>query len=311
MKYPTFLTFWLTLSCSQLPHESELQIVSSPEHVVRTWTPVSRASLAMVERAEINAIPYCSAVLIAPEIALTAAHCVEEESYSPGTQVTLSFGKGLLDEPVFWEGRFTRHEAFNAPYVEPLDFDIAYIEIDGNHPQAEPIDIADHEDLEEALQNCSVREESQLAYRCPQKGPSNILIAGFGDTWSPEDKTIVSNSDGQLRQAFTRIDRIESMENLLQQGKIFYQSPVSADPSVEILNTACRGDSGGPMLINTLEGWKLIGITRGSNYVSSDQQCLDGAGNYTNVVFWNNFTISEDGVRFYEDGWIPDNVRGL
>lgn len=222
--------------------------------------------------------PDCGATLIAPNVVLTAAHCVERKLVgSQGrTVVAVGFGDGLTGPtyPVVgtWEDWVNPEFATDVPWQtgqQMLDtrHDIAVIELAQDVPGLRPL---------------------ALATERPRIGAIGMLI-GYGK--------VVAGPDDERDELGMRPDHRDRYPGL---RKSLDMKVLSARDQVEAFSVAtggrprgdsCHADSGGPLI---LEG----GVVAGTVVMSTDdvgETPVEGTGcdpeagtMFTNVLFGEN-----------------------
>ena len=80
LKHLILITSFLTVGCSS-EGQSPLKIISGDK--VETGTVALKSTVALVDEEDLEALPYCSGVLIRKDVVLTAAHCIDDPSLSP------------------------------------------------------------------------------------------------------------------------------------------------------------------------------------------------------------------------------------
>lgn len=173
----------------------------------------------------------CTGVLIAPELVLTAAHCVKLGAQVPVSQVSVSFGVTASEDAITLGARGLRvHDAFkmenyyrDVPFEKNLG-DLALIRLSEPAPAgARPMQ----------LPSAGLRLEPG----------TTVTVAGFGMT-TPKD----SSGFGTLYKASQAILNWDYAETELQLDRIGASG-------------VCQGDSGGPAWVELDGTPTLIGIT--------------------------------------------------
>ena len=191
-------------------------------------TPQAQFNLAshlvgLVDTTDTSTHSICSAVLIAPDTALTAAHCV--------SRVNINNLFIVADDATF--AVFARHKvqavlvhpkytSSLVPKTDSPNYDLALIKFEGALPaKFKPITL-----LETAIDRKNIWP----------------VVAGYG--YTSREKM----DPGILRFTLLKVD-----------SYIIQQNYFSADQSIG--RGICKGDSGGPVLMTRGEDFVLMGIT--------------------------------------------------
>ncbi|MEM7329732.1 MAG: trypsin-like serine protease [Pseudomonadota bacterium] len=173
----------------------------------------------------------CMGTIIAPQWALTAAHCTTEigvsgEILNAGFEVDTASGPATIDMVVRYKGiRFGQ------------DRDIALLRFAEPLANVQPVEL----------------------YRQADEVSKKVVILGWGDTG--DGMTGVAKSDGIFRKAENRVDSITGV--WLVWG---FDDPRHAPArALPLEGVAGPGDSGGPAFIETATGLKLAGISSGQD----------------------------------------------
>lgn len=237
---------------------SQLKIVSGV--AANVDDAVARHTLALVKTREGTLDSYCSAVLIGNDQVLTAAHCINSEE----EPVYLALGLGLdtIERATIRRGMAIIHPDYRIGSDQMTYNDIALINLTDN------------------VSNPSHMSPTELAGIDDFAPGSKVIIAGYGYLGYREGAGFISNTEDRLFQASTVISSFDSGNSNL----IIYNSP-------DGIASACGGDSGGPMFIESSENGKLqlIGITRGPVLGDSTSLRCRGRGTYTNAVYLREF----------------------
>jgi len=186
----------------------------------------------------------CTATLIAPDVAVTAAHCLVDEGYG---DFSFTLDADLTDElddlvPVI---AFHQHPYFHS---------------DGDFKE-----LAQRNDLgvfilEQPIEGVAPESLDDMADIQSLTSGSEMQLCGYGrDTWGD------MRSVGVKRDALVHVDQMTAWE--LQ----------SADEDPQ----PCRGDSGGPVFVETAAGRRIAGVV--SRAVGGERMCSTGAI-YTRVA---------------------------
>lgn len=175
-------------------------------------------------------VPDCVATLVAPQWAVTAAHCTEDEALVQALQR----GTG---HPVEIGGRtFSVDRVERAPSPEGgRRVDLALVHLSRPVEHVRPISI----------------------YRAGDEVGRVVLLPGWGDRGNGQIG--VQESDGALRIAENRVDA--ARDGLLVWE---FDNPASAvGRALALEGISGPGDSGGPALIMTPGGWQTAGVSSG------------------------------------------------
>ena len=128
--------------------------------------------LGAVGRIEkLESLTTCTAVLVEPDVVLTAAHCVEGDAADPEAMARVRFRPGVgLAGPVFDAAEIVLHPLYdrvNDPWLWRLRFDLAAVRLSGPVPPevARPLGTGDEAQPGERLFLVSWRPDSGLVPR--------------------------------------------------------------------------------------------------------------------------------------------------
>jgi hypothetical protein len=180
----------------------------------------------------------CTATLIAPDVALTAAHC--------------------LEAPVFGSFGFTL-DTDSADGTQ----DIVPVSVWHRHPGFDDgvdafVDLAVRNDVGVILLDRPILDVTPEKLELPSDGDlvapgAELSVVGYGRfVWH-------TGTEALKRQAEVFVDRTESNEF----------STTAADPQ------PCNGDSGGPLFAETPKGRRIVGLV--SRAVGRSEMCDTGA----------------------------------
>jgi hypothetical protein len=205
-----------------------------------------RATVVRVENADGE---LCSGALIAPDLVLTAAHCVLQRSRYRVVALDRSFRPRTVGA-----SQVAVHPAFvpgTTPRGQP-GVDLALVRLDrGIGPDFIPLDPA-------AAVSAGVGEP--------------LVLAGFGVTVEGR-----SNTARTLRQT-----HLVALGTLQVANRVL----VGVDPERLAARTgagACRGDSGGPILRRERGGYRLLGVVSWSSG-AFDERRPGACGGYTAIT---------------------------
>lgn len=220
----TGLSFLLLAACNQVDSKSNISITNGDLVSKSDW--MSKATLALVsESSEGSLRPYCSAVLISRDIALTAAHCLDLNT----PNVTLAYGVDIKQSENVLRARSVVHENYAAPYNETFSFDIGILMLESPAPkELEPVDLAKDFTVGDSL-----------------------LLAGYG---------LRSTSDAYNSQLYKTSATIKRVFDL---DEDFSEYGLIVTRSLNDKALLCTGDSGGPAFVEKDEQLLLAGIIVG------------------------------------------------
>ncbi|HYX38739.1 MAG TPA: leucine-rich repeat domain-containing protein [Oligoflexus sp.] len=209
---------------------------------------VSTVSLAKISRSGFDS--FCSGTLIAPNLVLTAAHCVE--GFKNTKQFIVLFGKGDDDPnavtiPV---ANFQSYRPKDGSRYYP-NFDIAWVKLEGEAPAGfQPAEI--------------LRSSDQLKPLLNQT--DSILLAGYGRTKTDCPSTDPTCS-GQRLQVQTYLRRFVNTSHF-SQLMVIGPKPLSG---------TCSGDSGGSAFAKIKDRWYVLGDLNGKNLALNTSAVWDAA----------------------------------
>jgi secreted trypsin-like serine protease len=262
----------LLLSCSaekQAP-QSQIQYFAGSTPDLKADGPQnSLVALSMEQSPGIDSI-YCSGVLVAPKIVMTAAHCLApiSESGPKGTgpaflpnKIRISLPNGFKTEAV--ETKYPADFDMYFTYVYGLD--VGYIVLKDAAPLQNVIRIASEDDV-----------TSELSSRA---SPFVLKGLGYGQTGNN------SNSAGRLNTL--DVPFITNFGPLKDPASFELQKRNSTGPKgtlIEFLagfseRSACHGDSGGGVFFEAKPGdWRLMGIASRKIGIASSEtgNCISG-----------------------------------
>lgn len=218
----------------------------------------------------------CSGVVVAPNLVLTAAHCIHNRPEKNNISIRLDD----FQTEIFAEDAQYYYEGKNANKLWPIG-DIAWIKLNTNLPESIPvISIAKpslHDDLDRTLVN----------------------LYGYGSTaYENEDVEVLRYTQSEVYKIYWGGPF---------KGILVIDSPVDYGP--------CRGDSGGPLIHLASDGTPyLYGLVSGADswltpdVNSVDDPCQSGQATYNMPWFYKEWIETSSGVSLNEplnDGELP------
>lgn len=247
-----------------------------------SYLPARRSTLALTNPSLLaNGHSFCTAVLMAPTTALTAAHCVTDAEGTPldPKSMVISTGTALKGEKTTTTNviKIAVHRRWRPGALESgewTDFnDLALLELAGTPAGSRPVHLVNP------------------AFP-PQKG-DRLTLAGYGVT-----STRAVDDTGVLRSVLVRIADLEDdIHILMTEGAP--RPGIAVEPSDgegrmgihRVHAGACAGDSGGPAYRKRTDGktWEVVGITsfgtemERANGNPGERHCT-GSNGYTNLA---------------------------
>jgi hypothetical protein len=171
----------------------------------------------------------CSGSLIAPNVVLTAGHCLDPAIAMPTTAVQLgeSGAASVATVPVVRCERHPEYQGIEQQPVAQVLFDVGFCELAQSVNDVPPIPI---------LFGCDL-DELQVG--------TPLVIVGYGATSGGNDTPTVGS--GTKRFGNQTVEQVNDAE-----GDLWMIGPEAA---------SCYGDSGGPALMQLADGsWRLVAV---------------------------------------------------
>ncbi|MDO8270907.1 MAG: trypsin-like serine protease [Gammaproteobacteria bacterium] len=208
----------------------------------------------------------CVATLIAPQWAITAAHCVEETSL----QETLA-----------------NHEEFKV-HIAGADVGIDQVVMHPNYPYRDDTTRATQEvDLALLRLTQPLEIPRPLAlYRAEDEQDRVATFLGWG--YFGIGTTGIQHDDGRFRQA-KNVVTVASTRLRFN----FDDPRLPGSAAVELEGLPGLGDSGGPALLETAEGWRIAGVAVGEVGARQDGEGGSVQGLYGAVGIYERLSIHQ------------------
>ena len=229
----------------------------------------------------------CSSTLIAPDVVLLAAHCLDDFAFT--------FGLGSIDnKEIYWTRQadltswsspehsnplpddairaldFVIHEDFSMQSLEmglAENYDIALIFLE------EPVLSVDHAFLPTAEEALSIAVGDEVA------------VVGWGQQIATgQFEESPPGSYGIKMQGFSPISEMADFE--------FQVGPDTEDVR------KCHGDSGGPSFWDSGDGYRLVGVT---SHAYDESDCFETGGVDTRVDYYLDWIETEMSARCEDD----------
>lgn len=216
----------LICACEGVHNANPLIVGGSP---VGLDSPAATSTVALVGRDD--HLPFCTGTLVAPDLVISAAHCVES---SEPKDLAILFG----ESPDSSDAVFVDVIALKMAHPDGSKYfpnlDIAWLRLAHSAPAGtEPVEV--------------LRDPERLTPGTP------ILLAGYGRTRTGCSSDEAGCSGKKLEVAST-VDRIVDDHNY-RSLVLFRSNPDTG---------ACNGDSGGPAYVRLDDKWFLVGATNGN-----------------------------------------------
>lgn len=261
------------LSCSQRSSPSKLRMVQGQKPTAES--PASWSAVALVDR---KGQSFCSGALIAPQLIVTAAHCVFDKA--PG-DMWVAFGSSPEGGDAAVKLKVTARETFKKGQKYESNFDIAWVRFEGTAP-------ANYRPLE------IWHGSTEL------KAGTELTIAGYGQTASLCEGAAANCQGGQLLEVKTQLREFVDQTRLYDLIVIDAPEDGKAGP--------CFGDSGGPAYLERGGRWYLVGDFMGWDriLVPEDQGsiCDYGTGIYNFVGSYAAWIEASSGIPLSFDATV-------
>ncbi len=237
----------------QSQENSQLQVASGKKVLASEALAASIVAIGTQGSTLQNFSPFCTGVLIRPQVVLTAAHCLDGVT----GEVSIGFGTDMKAPSEIREAYGLRHESYDAPYNERFSFDLALLKIKGPVPT-------------------TARWMPRMAAG-ELKLADKLWIAGFGvSSEGVENSGLQNTALYKAALSVTRIFDPDQEEDMSEYGLFVTET---TDSKAQV----CEGDSGAPVFKSTAEGLKLAGIAVGG-YGTCNRNSYQ-----TNVAFYQEW----------------------
>ena len=262
------LSLGFLTSCGQdTTRTSDLDVISGWK-VDRTVEerPTFESTVAVTTRSLLQqGKPFCSGTLIRPQVVMTAAHCLVDDSGKLSRKASeilvafdLELSSGSTTRSVRRVSAHPYYDAKNAGAAEPTGpaHDVGLLFLSSNAPSShKPISI----------------------YKGQLSTSDAVWVAGFGSS-----ATLFGDGSGTLRAASLDISNINSSLRRIETSNLFRGS--------------CSGDSGGPLYLRKGGRWYVTGVVSAGSLFGP---VCSGQGSYLDARGYFNSWI-KDQLRAYQ-----------
>ncbi len=273
-RLPLLLLIIMWLSACQVP------LANSSLRMVYGQTPSNQdpASWSAVALVDSKGEVFCSGTLIAPQLVVSAAHCVFDKRTE---DLRIAFGS-TANGGTAVQLLVLRKETFKKNQKFESNFDVAWLSFEGSVPSPyRPIEIW--------------HGESEL------KADSSLTIAGYGATASNCDVGDASCEGGSILKVDTNV------REFVRQGRIYDLIVVEGEKidDAETRSGPCFGDSGGPAYLKRGDRWYLVGSFMGWDRILVPEEmatvCDQGQGIYTYLGTYAAWIEKSSGIPLSYD----------
>ena len=277
---------WVAMSCAKAP-ESSTKIIGG--HVPDPQSPAATSTVALIRNdADDHSSIFCSGTLIAPNLVVTAAHCLE--IFRSADQFSVVFGPTDREKEDFIVpvAAFKMFKPEGSQYFP--NFDIGWIKLAHPAPRGfQPVEI-----FHDASALPSGHTKSEVEY----------ILAGYG-----LQATTCMEADcvGKKLEVATRL-----RDPVYRTSRLFSILAFGDTPGYG----SCNGDSGGSAFARIHDRWYLIGATNGITAIlnpavfatSPDQACEVGESLYTFIGDYAAWIEKSSGITLDHDSKLNPRV---